>query len=71
MGVSINISANTFPKQSASLGKSCKVMFHYTKPELTATIIREDMELPYVTILQLEDGRVVLSTECQWQPPQD
>ena len=36
----------------------------YDSQQLSGYIIREDQDEPFVTIIQLEDGRVVLSTEC-------
>jgi hypothetical protein len=32
------------------------------------TIIRDDREAPHLTIIQLDGGRVVMSTECQYAP---
>jgi hypothetical protein len=32
------------------------------------TIIRDDMEEPFRTIISLDDGRVILATECMHSP---
>jgi hypothetical protein len=68
MGIEKNITATTFPRQGEFLGQRCRVMFHYKEPELMGTIIRDDREAPGWTIIKLDDGRVVLSTECQYSP---
>ena len=67
MGVQQNISADTFPKQGVFLKKKVVVYFKYdtTKP-ISGTVIRDDMESPYITIIRLTDGRYVLATECQF-----
>lgn len=70
MGCHPNIDATTFPKQGDWLGKRCDVVFHYdTSRMFPATVIREDAEEPGIMILQLDDGRVVLSTECMYSFP--
>lgn len=69
MGAHKNISYKRFPKQGDWLGLETKVCFHYnTDRYVKGTIIREDMEEPYITIILLEDGRVILAKECQYQP---
>lgn len=67
MGIEKNIGAEQFPKQRPEVGQRAKVCFHYDTARLfPATIIRDDAEEPFRTILKLDDGRVVLATECQW-----
>ena len=67
MGVHPNIGADRFPRQGG-VGRAVRVCFDYDIAIwLKGTLIRDDMEEPLLTIFQLEDGRVVLSTECQWQ----
>lgn len=68
MGTHPNISHEKFPKQGSYLGQPCKVLFNYSEPALLGKCIRDDAEEPFHTIIQLDDGRVVLTTECQWQP---
>ena len=69
MGVHKNITTNKFPRQGNSLGQRCKVMFHYDSDnEFMGTVIRDDMEEPFIKIIKLDNGRVVLTTECQWSP---
>jgi hypothetical protein len=66
MGVHANIGADKFPKQGHYLGQRVMVCFNYdSSREFPATCIRDDMELPGMTIFRLDDGRVVLATECQ------
>jgi len=67
MGVHRNIGADKFPRQGELRG--CSVIFNYdTGRKFRGEVVREDLEEPYLTIIRLEDGRFVLTTECQWQP---
>lgn len=69
MGVHSNIDFDKWPKQGAYLNEPCRVVFNYdTSHSLFGKIIRDDAEEPGRMIIQLDDGRIVLSTECQWQP---
>jgi hypothetical protein len=66
MGVVKNVGFDHFPKQGTWLGKRARVCFRYdTANCIGATIVRDDSQEPFVTILQLDDGRYVLSSECQ------
>jgi hypothetical protein len=70
MGVVKNISASSFPKQGRLLGKRTKVCFHYdTSVLFDGRILRDDAESPFVTIIQLDTGVVVLGSECQFMEP--
>lgn len=67
MGTVATITATSFPKQSRDLNRKVQVCFHYdTTRLLDAKIIRDDLDPPYLTIFQLDDGRVVMATECQY-----
>lgn len=67
MGVHRNIGFDKFPKQGGQLGQTVNVCFAYnTNDTIKGKIIRDDMEEPYRTIIQLEDLRVVDATECQY-----
>jgi hypothetical protein len=69
MGVVKNVGADTFPKQGRNLGRNVRVCFNYdTSRWFNAVCVRDDVEEPGVEIFRLDDGRHVLSTECQWQP---
>jgi hypothetical protein len=69
MGVANNISKNQFPIQGNWLNKRTKVCFNYDLSVIImGTIIRDDLEKPYVTIILLDNGRVVLATECMHSP---
>jgi len=69
MGVQMNITHNKFPEQGNLLGKHVKVFFHYDTTRCAmGKVIRNDLEHPRLTIIQLSDGRVVLATECQFSP---
>jgi hypothetical protein len=67
MGVHANVSRDKFPRQGTFLGKEVKVCFNYeTRNTVKGECVRDDVEEPFVTIFRLEDGRHVLSTECQY-----
>jgi len=68
MGCEATITATTFPKQGEHLGQRARVLFHYGGPEVQGTIVRDDMEAPWHTMIKLDDGRYVLATECQYSP---
>lgn len=68
MGCVNNISHDRFPRQGSWLGRTVRVVFHYdTSVSIMGKVIREDVEEPGRMIIQLENGWVVLSTECQFQ----
>ncbi|GAB3021517.1 hypothetical protein GCM10027098_16030 [Bowmanella dokdonensis] len=68
MGVITAISFDRFPKQRALLNRRVKVCFNYdTSKTVLGTVIRADRETPGLTIINLDDGRTVLGTECQYQ----
>ena len=69
MGFHKNIDFEKFPKQGDQLNKEVKVTFHYnTEKNLKGTIVRDDIEDPFLLLIKLEDGRYVRATECQYQP---
>ena len=76
MGCVNNITYDKFPRQSDkdnkypeyAVGAMVKVYFHYdTSKYCMGTVVRDDIEEPYVTIIRLDDGRYILGTECQFQ----
>lgn len=70
MGLVTNISHDIFPKQGNHLNKRTKVCFGYdTEKMISGTIVRDDREYPYLTIIKLDDGRYIRSTECQYTSP--
>ena len=68
MGWHENITADKFPKQGILKDRRCTVLFNYGPPELTGTVVRDDVESPGLMIIKLDDGRYILSTECQYAP---
>ena len=68
MGVHPNINFGNFPQQGPNLGRRAKVYFHYTtSQEILGTIVRDDIQDPGRSIIHLDDGRLVLTTECQFE----
>ena len=69
MGVSANVGFHDYPRQGSWLNRRMVVCFDYdTANTIGATCVREDDEEPGIMILRLDDGRYVLSTECQFRP---
>lgn len=68
MGVVANIDYGKFPEQGSWKGVRCKVCFNYGRETIGGVIVRDDREPPHRTIIQLDDGRFVLASECQYQP---
>ncbi|MGH3924414.1 MAG: hypothetical protein ACRDTT_16390 [Pseudonocardiaceae bacterium] len=67
MGSRRNVDVDSFPVQGTHLGKDVVVCFNYdTTTRLPGRIVRNDNEHPWVTIIALDDGRYVLSTECMY-----
>lgn len=67
MGNIKTIDRYNFPKQSQYVNRRCEVCFHYdTSKIIMGTIIRDDREEPFETIIHLDDGRTILGTECQY-----
>ena len=67
MGCVDSITAKGGPVQCDTVGRRVSVCFHYdTSQELLGTVVRDDGESPFKTIINLDDGRYVLTTECQW-----
>lgn len=61
-------SSEAFPPQGRFLGLRVLVRFGYAPPDWRGVIVRDDTEAPGLLIIRLDDGRHVLSTECQYSP---
>ena len=69
MGSHMNIDYDKFPKQGLWLHKRTKVCFNFDSEKIImGTIIRDDMEDPWLGLIILDDGRVVRTTECMHSP---
>lgn len=67
MGTHVNVGFENFPKQGQYLGKSVEVTFNYNISHIiSGVIVRDDVEEPFRTIIQLEDGRYIEAVECQY-----
>jgi hypothetical protein len=67
MGIEKNVGFDVFPKQGEHLGKRAEVCFNYdTSRTLSGKIVRDDMEEPFRTIIELENGKYIMATECQY-----
>lgn len=71
MGAIDSIGAEKFPVQSEEVGQRVDVMFHYRSPMFVGTVVRQDKEYPYRTVISLDDGRYALGDECQYRPAED
>lgn len=69
MGIVKNIGIKEFPKQGSWVGWRTRVCFRYDASQtLRGTVVRDDYEEPWVTIIRLDDGRFVLASECMHSP---
>lgn len=67
MGCVKGVGFDEYPEQSQHVGQRVKVYFYYNlKQCLYGTIMRDDRTEPFRVIVRLDDGRVVLGTECQY-----
>jgi len=67
MGVVKNVSHDKFPKQGSLVKADIEVCFNFnTDYTFKAVCVRDDTEQPFETLFQLEDGRVIRATECQY-----
>lgn len=67
MGVDKSISFDSFPRQGEHLGKRVEVCFDYDLSRtIGGVVVRDDVGEPGRTIIKLDDGRYVLSIECQY-----
>jgi len=68
MGCHENISTEKFPKQGPFFNQRVQVCFNYdTSKTVDRKIVRDDVEDPHKTIIKLNNGNYVLSSECQYQ----
>lgn len=66
----VNPPAGRFPKQGDWVNGRVEVCFHYDlSKKVTGTVVRDDREAPGVCLIALDDGPVVLATECQHTMP--
>lgn len=64
----VNIDFDHFPQQSETVGKDVRVCYNFnTRDCHLGKIIRSDSEEPYLTVIRLVNGRVLLDSECQYQ----
>ena len=67
MGCVSTITAYKFPEQSSHVNRRCRVYFHYdTTKWIMGTVIRDDREEPFETLIRLDDGRMIRGSECQY-----
>ena len=75
MGCIDTITYDKFPKQKDEnytypqfkVGSRVKVYYHYdTLKYHYGTIVRDDLEEPFETIIKLDNGRYLRATECQF-----
>lgn len=67
MGINKNIGFGVYPKQGDYLDARVNVIYNYdTTIKESGTIIRDDIEEPFRTVIKLDDGRILLGSECQF-----
>ncbi len=69
MGNKPNVSHDKFPKQGKYAGTRVEVTFNYEFDNpIQGTMVRDDSEEPWETIIRLDDGRFIRGVECQYAP---
>ncbi len=69
MGTHANITSSKFPKQGNMLNKRVEFCFHFEESKvIEGVVMRDDMEEPFRRIVHLDDGQLVLDSECQLRP---
>ena len=67
MGCVKGIGIDEYPRQSEKIHSRVEVCFFYDVTRtIKGTIVRDDREDPGETIIRLDDGRYLRSTECQY-----
>lgn len=73
MGCVKNISYEKYPFQAdenykyPSVGKRVQVCYHFDASKThMGTIVRDDREEPFETIIKLDNGRYLRAVECQY-----
>lgn len=67
MGCVNYINYTFYPEQATDLGRKVKVCYYFDSSKVHyGTIIRSDVSEPYLTIIKLDNGRVLLASECQY-----
>lgn len=57
-----------YPQQGSWLNRKVQVCFNYdTTNSVNGVIVRDDVAEPFLTIIKLDDGRHVMSTECLYR----
>ena len=64
------IDSEHFPKQGTHLNRLVEVTFNreagWEQWTIGGKIVRDDVEGEYLTIILLDDGRVIMGTECTY-----
>lgn len=68
MGCIATISHDKHPDQGPHYGRRVSVCFHFDASHtIGGTIVRDDAQEPYQTIIKTDDGRYLIATECQYR----
>jgi hypothetical protein len=68
MGFSNYVDAVKYPKQGRMLNKKVEVCFNFDIHNIFyGKVIRYDIEEPFEVIIRLNDGRIIMSGECQFR----
>jgi hypothetical protein len=70
MGCVDHITAEKYPRQGAlpECARSGVLSTLTRARAFLGVVIRDDAEAPGRMMIKLDNGRVLLATECQWQP---
>jgi hypothetical protein len=69
MGVSPFINYEKYPNQGNLLNCRVRVCYEFDSSKVhEGVVIRDDLGRPGLTIIKLDNDRVLLSSECQFSP---
>jgi len=67
MGIQAGINFDSYPEQGTWVGKRVSVCYEYdASRKHSGVIVRDDETAPFQTIIQLDNGRFLLTTECMY-----
>ena len=68
MGYVTSFTKKAFPKQGSHFGKRALVVLQSDSTnEVAGEVVRDDMEMPFLTVIRLDDGRHVMANECMYK----
>lgn len=69
MGICKSISYDSFPEQNVhTVGKRVEVCYNHDSSQIhMGTVVRDDTEPPFETLIKCDNGRYLRSVECSYR----